>query len=220
MSISTFPFELAHRAAAVLRSDVEASITVRQLGLTVRAGSSTGAAARCDQAESLAGSGPCIDAMDKLTAGVIPVISDVETWDAWRKQATHEGFVSAAAVPAVVDDDIAVALNLYSRSPDPWTAELLTAADGYAQITAAMVRLHLGLAELEDGAIGYYRQMSDTITIERAIGAIMQTNDCGELEARKILESASLHRNVSQREVAETLLRALVVSDPDPEISG
>lgn len=221
MSISTFPFELAHRAAAVLRADLEASITVRQLGLTVRAGSSTGAAARCDQAESLAGSGPCIEAMDQLTAGVIPVISDVDTWDAWRKQATHEGFVSAAAVPAVVDDNIAVALNLYSRSPDPWTGELLTAADGYAQITAAMVRLHLGLAELEDGASGYYRQMSDTITIERAIGAIMQTNDCGEAEARKILESASLHRNVSQREVAETLLRALVVSDGQhPESTG
>lgn len=220
MSISTFPSELALRAAAVLRSDLEASITVRQLGLTVRAGSSTGAAARCDQAESLAGSGPCIDAMNQLTTGVVPVISDVETWDAWRKQATHEGFVSAAAVPAVVDDDIAVALNLYSRSPNPWTSELLTAADGYAQITAAMVRLHLGLAELEDGAVGYHRRMSDTIAIERAIGAIMQTNDCAELEARKILESASLHRNVSQREVAETLLRALVVSDPDPEIPG
>jgi hypothetical protein len=220
MSISTFPFELAHRAAAVLRSDLETSITVRQHGLTVRAGSSTSAAARCDQAESLAGSGPCVDAMEQLTACVVPAISDVETWDAWRKQATHEGFVSAVAVPAVVDDNIAVALNLYSRSPDPWTSELLIAADGYAQITAAMVRLHLGLAELEDGAVGYYRQMSDTITIERAIGAIMQTNDCAEREARRILESASQHRNVSRREVAETLLRALVVSEAHPENPG
>jgi hypothetical protein len=117
-----------------------------------------------------------------------------------------------------VDERVAVALNLYSRTPNPWTPELVTAAEGYAQLGAAMVRLHLGLAELDDGAAGYYSQMSDAITIERAIGAIMQTNDCTEPEARQILESASLHRNVAQREVAETLLRALVVNDaPQPD---
>jgi hypothetical protein len=213
MSISTFPYELARRAATVLGAEIEASITVRQHGLAVRAGSSSGAAARCDRAESLADSGPCIDAMDQLSVHVVPAITEESAWNAWREQANHEGFVSALAVPAAVNDHIAVALNLYSRSPDPWTPELLAAADGYAQLTAAMVRLHLGLAELEDGAAGYYSQMSDTITIERAIGAIMQTNDCAEDEARRILESASRHRNVTQREVAECVLRALVVSD-------
>jgi hypothetical protein len=213
MSISTFPYELARRAATILGSDIEVSITVRQHGLAVRAGSSTGAAARCDQVESIADSGPCIDAMDQLTVHVVPTIADADAWSAWREQAAREGFVSALAVPAVVDNHISVALNLYSRSPDPWTPALLAAADGYAQLTAAMVRLHLGLAELEDGAAGYYRQMSDTITIERAIGAIMQTNDCAEDDARRILESASLHRNVTQREVAETVLRALAVTD-------
>jgi hypothetical protein len=213
MSISTFPYELARRAATILGSDIEVSITVRQHGLAVRAGSSTGAAARCDQVESITDNGPCIDAMEQLTVHVVPTIADADAWSAWRAQAAREGFVSALAVPAVVDNHITVALNLYSRSPDPWTPALLAAADGYAQLTAAMVRLHLGLAEVEDGAAGYYRRMSDTITIERAIGAIMQTNDCPEDDARRILESASLHRNVTQREVAETVLRALAVTD-------
>ncbi|WP_275002342.1 GAF and ANTAR domain-containing protein [Promicromonospora iranensis] len=214
MSITTFPYELACRAATVLGSKVEASITVRQHGVTVRAGSSTGAAGRCDQAESLADSGPCIAAMEALSVHVVPLIEDEDRWDAWRAQAAREGFTSALAVPAQVDEQVALALNLYSRSPDPWTPELLTAAEGYAQLGAAMVRLHLGLAELDDGAAGYYSQMSDTVTIERAIGAIMQTNDCTEPEARKILESASLHRNVAQHEVAETILRALVINEP------
>jgi hypothetical protein len=223
MDISTYPYELARRAAAVLGSEVEASFIVRQYGVAVRAGSSTGAAGRCDQAESLADSGPCIDSIDHMAVEVVPVIEDEERWTAWRDQAVREGFVSGLAVPARVDDNVAVALNLYSRSPNPWSPGLLTAADGYAQIAAAMVRLHMGLAEIEDGAAGYYRHMSDTMTVERAIGAIMQTNDCPEPEARRILESASLHRNVSQREVAETILRALVVSeqqqpDKDPGI--
>jgi hypothetical protein len=213
MDISTFPHELARRAATVLGSKLEASIILRDYGLSVRAGSSSGAAARCDQAESMADSGPCVDAIDRRSVQVVPRIADSEAWDAWRGQSLREGFVSALAVPAFVNQNVAVALNLYSRSPDPWNRELVTAADGYAQLAASMVLLHLKLAELEDTTAGLYRQMSDANATERAVGAIMYTNDCSEHLARRILESACRSRNVSQREVAETILRALVVDD-------
>ncbi|WP_407319315.1 ANTAR domain-containing protein [Isoptericola halotolerans] len=105
---------------------------------------------------------------------------------------------------------MSVALNLYSRAPDPWTPELITAADGYAQLVGSMVLTHLDLAELEDAAAGLYRNMSDALVAERAVGAIMHTNACSEDEARRILESASRHRRIGAREVAETILRALV----------
>ena len=125
---------------------------------------------------------------------------------------------AGAAIGPLSDDQVAVALNLYSRSPDPWTRELLTAADGYAQLAAAMVGLNLELAELEDATAGLYRQLSDTAVVERAIGAVMHSNDTSESEARRIIESASKHRNVTQRDVAETILRALVVTDePTPD---
>lgn len=213
MNISTFPHEFARRAATVLGSRLEASIIMQDYGVSLRAGSSTSAAGRCDQAESLADSGPCVDAIDRRSVQVVPVIADSEGWDAWRDQSLREGFASALAVPAVVSTNVAVALNLYSRAPDPWTRELVMAADGYAQLAAAMLHLHLQLAELEDTTVGLYQQMSDASTTERAVGAIMYTNDCSERQARQILESASRHRNVSQREVAETILRALVVND-------
>ncbi|MCK9793258.1 ANTAR domain-containing protein [Isoptericola sp. 4D.3] len=225
MDISQYPFEYARRASAILGSGIETSITVRQHGLTVRAGSSTDAAARCDQAESMAESGPCVDAMDRHTACVVPEIDDGEGWEDWREQADHEGFVSALAVPAHVEDGVDVALNLYSRSADPWTPGLLTAADGYAQLVASTVRLHLSLAELEDAAAGFYRGMSDAMVVERAVGAIMQTNECSADAARRVLHSASSHRNVGPREVAETILRALVVTEdpgprPEPDAAG
>lgn len=213
MNISNFPYELARRAAAVLGSKLEVSIILREHGVSLHAGSSTGAAARCDQAESLAATGPCVDSIDRRSVQVVPLISEGEGWDAWRDQSLREGFVSALAVPAFVDENVAVAVNLYSRSPDPWTRELVTAADGYAQLTASMVLLHLKLADLEDTTAGLYRQMSDASATERAIGAIMHTNDCSEHQARRILESASRQRNVPHREVAETILRALIVND-------
>ncbi|WP_275002340.1 GAF and ANTAR domain-containing protein [Promicromonospora iranensis] len=217
MSLSAFPYELAIRAAAVLGGELEASITVSQHSVTVRAGSSTGAAGRCDQVEALTGSGPCIDAMQEGSMRMVASIADGHGWEAWRGQAAREGFVSAVAVPATVDGNIAVAVNLYSRSPAPWTPERVSTAESYAQLGAAMVRLHLGRAELDDAAAGYYRHMSNAVVIERAIGAIMQANDCPEHVARYILESAWMHRGVSAREVAETILRALVVdARPSP----
>lgn len=210
MSISSYPEEFARRAAAVLGADIEASVMVREHGVSLRAGSSTAAAARCDQAESMASAGPCLDAMDRHSAQVVPTVAGAVGWDRWREQALDEGYVSALAVPAVVDDGGSVALNLYARVPDPWTPGLITAADGYAQLLASTVRVHLDLAELEDAAAGLYRNMSDALVVERAVGAIMHTNGCTEEQARRILESASAHRRVGGREVAETILRALV----------
>lgn len=218
MRISTSPHDLARRAATVLGSGLEASIIFREHGVSVAAGSSSAAAGRCDQAEARAETGPCIDSINLGTVQVVPVVAETAGWDAWRAQTLQEGFVSALAVPALVNDDVAVALNLYSRAPDPWTNELLTAADGYAQLASAMVALHLELAELEDATVGLYHQLSDTAAVERAVGAIMHSNDTSESEARRIIESASKHRNVTQRDVAETILRALVVTDePSPD---
>jgi len=219
MGIASFPQEFAVRAATILGHGLEISVTLRQGGVSVRAGSSTDAAARCDQAEALDDAGPCIEAIDAGSRLVVAV-DEATRWERWSRQARAEGFVAAAAVPATVADEVAVALNLYSRAPDPWTPELLTAADSYAQLVAAAVRLRLELAELEDSTAGFYRDMSDAVATERAVGAIMQTNQCSAEEARRIIDSASRHRNVSPREVAEHLLRALVVSEPSDEDTG
>jgi len=152
--------------------------------------------------------------MDTYVTCIVPAVAAEERWTRWRDQAEREGFVSALAAPARVTHGIAVALNLYSRQGDPWDDALLTAADAYAQLIAVSVRVRLRLAALEDSAVGFYRSASDAVTVERAVGAIMQTNQCSEDEARRIVESASRHRNVSPREVAETMLRALVVPTP------
>ncbi|ROS73314.1 ANTAR domain-containing protein [Cellulomonas sp. PhB143] len=214
MRIEGYPYEFARRAATILGSTIETSITVRQHGLTVRAGSSSDAAARCDQAEARADAGPCIDAMTDLTIHVVPDIATEGRWDAWREQALREGFATAIAVPALVGTDMAVALNLYSRDPEVWTPGMRSSAEGYAQLVAAMVRLQLETADLEDAAVGLYRNLTDAVVAERAVGAIMFTNACSEEEARAVLASAAGGRDISPREVAESVLRALVAPEP------
>ena len=101
MTLSSYPYEFARRAGAILGSDLEASITVRQYGVTLRAGSGTDAARRCDQAEARAEDGPCIDAMDQARIRMVEKVADGTGWDRWRRQAVSEGFTTAIAVPAL-----------------------------------------------------------------------------------------------------------------------
>ncbi|WP_125776090.1 GAF and ANTAR domain-containing protein [Antribacter gilvus] len=215
MIISSYLTECAVRAASVLGADVDASITMRQNGMTLRAGSSNDPAARCDQAEALADEGPCNDAMDLRKKQEVPDVADEERWQAWREQTLREGYASVLAVPAEVVPGLSIALNLYSRTHDRWDWPLQRAAEAYAELVASAVRLHLKFADLDDAAAGLYQSMSDRMAIEQAVGAIMEANGCAEEDARRILASASEHRNVAEREVAERILRALALGGRD-----
>lgn len=211
MIISSYLGDCAERAAGVLGVDVDASITMRQNGITLRAGSSNDAAKRCDQAEALADQGPCNDAMDLRKLQEVPDLAEEERWPAWREQTLREGYASVLAVPAEVVPGLSIALNLYSRTVDRWDWPLQRAAEAYAELVASAVRLQLRFADLDESAAGVLQSMSDRVAVEQAVGAIMEANGCSADEARRVLASASDNRNVAEREVAETILRALVL---------
>jgi hypothetical protein len=209
VGISSFLQEYASHASTVLGTDAEASITVRRRGSTLRAASSTDAAARCDEIEALADDGPCVAAMELLMIQVVPDVGTERRWEPWCRQALQEGFVAAVAVPARVDRGITLALNLYSRAADPWAGRILVAADSYAQLIGAGVRVHLDASDLEDRAAALYRDLAEAAAIERAVGALMETNGCTAQVAERILGSASQNRDATRLQVAETVLRAL-----------
>jgi len=210
MPISGYLHEFATRASGVLGGDVEASITMRQHGVTLRGGSSAPDAGRCDQAEVIADDGPCVEAMASATIVSVPSVGSDHRWRAWRGQTIHEGFVKVLALPAEVTPGIVIALNLYSRDPSAWDERLVRAADSYARLIASGVRWQLEGAELEDGAEALARTVSATTAVERAVGAIIQMNDCSEPQARELLVAAAAERGVDEREIALTILRSLV----------
>src|SRR5690606_36950254 len=107
--------EFAVRSVAVLGGNVETSILLRYRGVSMRAASSNAAAARCDQVEARSGEGLCVDAMDTGDLLIVRDLAAEERWPEWREAAAHEGFVTAAAVPAEIVDGMSLALNVYSR---------------------------------------------------------------------------------------------------------
>ncbi|PRZ02645.1 ANTAR domain-containing protein [Isoptericola sp. CG 20/1183] len=210
MTLSGYLQECAARSAGVLGDDLDASVTLRQHGLTVHAGSSSDDAARCDRAEAMADDGPCIDAMVSGLLVDVAAVADEDRWLQWRRQSLEAGFVKALAVPSQVAPGIAVALNLYSRSPGPWGERLVGAAEEYSRLIAGAVRLQLEFANLDDAAGALFRGASHTAILEQAVGAVMETNGCSEQAAQELIRSAARRRGVPEREIATTVLRSLV----------
>ena len=216
MSIAGYLHEFAARCGPVVGHSLDTSITLRYRGITARVASSTAAAARCDQVEAREGSGPCIDAMDQMDIQLVTSIADADAdaWVAWRDAAAGEGFVTAGAIPAEVVRTMNLALNIYSRSAEVWSGGLLRSLTAYAGLTAAAVRLHLDV-ELASEGLDAERAVSNHEIVERSIGAIMHLNNCTAAQARDLIEHAALAREVTKRDVAATILGALVPAVAD-----
>ncbi|KGM14508.1 response regulator receiver protein [Cellulomonas bogoriensis 69B4 = DSM 16987] len=133
----------AKAAARQLGPGTHCSITLRYRDRLTYVGSSDPRAERCDAAEVVAGEGPCITAMDELRGVLVPDMQVETRWPQWREAARSVGFRSAAALPAYVDDDTTLALNMYSDALDPWDRERLIGMDSIIQEIAEAVRTRL-----------------------------------------------------------------------------
>ena len=102
--------------------------------------SSDARSAACDDAEVQEGRGPCVLSMDQLSGVIVPDVGEERRWPGWRAAVVDAGFRSAAALPAVIGDEMVAALNLYSDLRDPWDAAALVRADGELQRVAAELR--------------------------------------------------------------------------------
>lgn len=217
---SPYLYGHAMRAATHFGNGTQASITFRHHGAIIRAASSDDASARCDQVEALTDDGPCVAAMERLHAILVPHLDSDPRWPHWRKQAVDEGFASALAMGAHVAPGIDVSLNLYSTRPDPWDADALVAADNFAQRIARTMSLRVQLSALAEPE--EYVELTGPELIGQAVGATMQCNGCSADEALELLTGAAANRNIGPEEVAATVLLALTgvqattTSDSEP----
>lgn len=127
-------------AAERIGGATSCSVILRMAQGLLRVASSDPRAAACDDAEVEERGGPCVLAMDQLSGVIVPDVSLETRWPGWVAAAEAGGFRSGAALPAYVRDGVVLALNLYSEQPDPWDAEALVRADGYAQEVAEALR--------------------------------------------------------------------------------
>lgn len=207
--ISSYLDELAREVAQSFGGSAGSSITFQHHRAMLRVASSDEASARCDQVESRLRSGPCLQAMQTQEPVLLPRITGVTRWPEWREQAVHEGFVSAVAVPAPVAPDVAVALTVYSRSPEPWDDATLAATQQHARTVARAVQGRLVLITAAHAANEVRTAVGRRVTVEHAVGAIMQCNACTPDEAREVLRRTCAEVDVSLETAARIVVGVL-----------
>lgn len=134
--------QILAEAAGQIGGATSCSVILRLDQTLRRVASSDLRASACDDAEVAERGGPCVLAMDQLSGVIVPDVSLEARWPGWVAAAEAGGFRSGAALPAYVRDGVVLALNLYSERLDPWDAEALVRADGYAQEVARVLREH------------------------------------------------------------------------------
>ncbi|MGW6131170.1 GAF and ANTAR domain-containing protein [Cellulomonas sp. NPDC055163] len=206
---TTYLDALALEVASSFGDTAGSSITFRHHGAMLRVASSDEASARCDQVESRLHHGPCLQAMESQEAVFLPRIADDTQWPEWREQALHEGYVSAVAVPAPVAPEVAVALNIYFRSPDPWDDEMLAVAQEHARTIARAVQSRLVVLTAAHAATEVRGAMGARVTVEHAVGAIMHCNACSADEALEVLRRTSVDVEVSLEVAARIVVGVL-----------
>ncbi|WP_431836515.1 GAF domain-containing protein [Cellulomonas sp. Y8] len=197
----------AELAAAELEPGVHASITMRHRGATVRVASSSHAAALCDQAEARYEEGPCVAAMTALEPITVEDVNRDPRWSIWAGVAYDEGFDTAVAVPARVDDVTAVALNLYLKQGRSWSEPDMQLARRRAELIAASLRARLTAAAAQPSEHSNGNPV--TPVLEQAVGAIMHANGVDAGAARALLKFVASHTEAPVEEVAATILAAI-----------
>jgi hypothetical protein len=213
-SVEAYLEDFAAHAADHVGPGTHCGITLRHRGRDRRAASSDPRVSRCDEAEMMAGSGPCITAAATREAVLGIDLARDERWPEWRTTALDAGFRSAVAIPAQAGPDAVVALNLYSDEPDPWTPEMLTLARMFAEQVGRVVALCLRITEQTVMNADLAAAMASRSTIDQAIGVIMAQSRCGPDEAFEFLRRASSHRNEKLRDVAAVVVRKFAGTAP------
>lgn len=214
--VENFLQQLADVAAGSAGAEICAGITVFRDGHPATVASSSAEAARYDEVQYGHDAGPCLTA---LRTGEIVLIRDLaqdERFGEYRPHALAMGLRSALSLPLAGGDDAVGALNLYSRDVDAFGETEQREGLRFAGEASRALRLAVRLAKHTELTEQLSAALTSRAVIDQATGVIMAQNRCSPQDAFAILRSASQHRNVKLRVVAEEIV-ASISPEPAPE---
>lgn len=184
----------------------EAAITLIRRGTAGTVATTGGMAEVLDELQYEAGYGPCLDAG---RANEIMHITDAATasrWPRYLPPARENGVASSLSLPVPVENYLVGALNLYSATPDAFTAESVELGDAMAT--------HICAALSRGRAIFGYRSQIDQLrraitsraVIEQAKGMIMAQRRCTAADAFTELRTVSMIQNIKLADLAASIV--------------
>ncbi|MET1086958.1 MAG: GAF and ANTAR domain-containing protein [Arthrobacter sp.] len=166
------------------------------------------------------GYGPVSQALTGQPGFILNGYTTNTRWPAYWEQLADAGYRSLASVPLALEGGRFAALTLMAERDDVFTPAVQRRLMAFGQVAAAS---HLMASELRTAkatADQLRTAMTGRTSIDIACGVIMGQNRCSYQDAFQILATASSHRNIKVRVVAETILSDLPGGVPATHFKG
>jgi GAF domain-containing protein len=217
-SIDGFLHELAVLAARELGEGLSCGITLQPDGRPWTVASSDANAAQIDELQYGLDSGPCLTSLRSGERIYIDDLAGDPRWQDYAVRAVAHGVRSSLSIPLTVQDRSVGALNLYSDRPHYFGAAQARLAEQFACQASVAVGITARLAA-QSVLNGQLRTaLASRAVIDQAIGIIMAEQRCAADDAFAILRTASQHRNLKLRQIAEQIVTGITgrPSQPPP----
>ncbi|GAA1168280.1 GAF and ANTAR domain-containing protein [Nesterenkonia sandarakina] len=168
--------------------------------------SSSDEAQQMDEVQAGFNEGPCLEAQRSNTLIRVPDVRYENRWPNYMNEVRDHGLRSVLAVPLGLNERASAAMNFYAVEPGAFRDEDGESARRYADVASAVVGIALRIATHAETAEDRRLAMESRTTIDLAAGIIMGQNRCSQDEAMTILKSASNHRNIKLRTLAEQII--------------
>lgn len=201
--------QVVHLAVATIPRCDECGISVRtRAGAFTTAG--TGDVEALDAHQYAAEEGPCLDALDHGQPYRLTLRDGGSRWPRFVTAMADSGMQAMLAVPLIVRDRTLGALNIYSRTPAPFSAEDFSVAElyaGQAGVALANLETHEAAVEL---AAQLRRALDSRAVIEQAKGILMASRGVDAQEAFETLVTASQHENRKLHDIAVAVVETVL----------
>jgi GAF domain-containing protein len=193
-------------ASEVLPGEPITSVTIVREGRASTVASSGRLALDLDETQYRLGSGPCVTAATTGRPAEILDTRSATEWAEFAGRAAELGCRSVRSYPLPVQERVAGALNVYTRttpSNDSRTRDLLSRFAAYAVVPVSNMYLYESVVE----QAGHLRAALDSrAVIDQAKGILMERLKLTADQAFSVLARVSMTTNTKVREVAEDLV--------------
>jgi GAF domain-containing protein len=166
--------------------------------------------------------GPCLDAFHSGVAVHSVMTAEADTrWPRLAPHAREAGFASVSALPMRLRTEIIGALNIFSATPDPLSAEDQQAAQALADIATIGILHERALSAKDTVTAQLEAALQSRVVIEQAKGIIAERNHVTADAAFTMLRSYARTHNRLLSQAAKGIIDGTLRSDEltEPERS-
>ena len=185
---------------------IACGVTVIRQKKPVAVADSDTLARKLDDIQNSFRDGPCLSALRTRTITHVPDVPNEDRWPEYMRAAAATNVGSILAFPMELNSTAEAVVNLYSTRTHGFSHEDILSAERVTATGAKALHLALKIGQLPDARENLTAALESRTIIDTAVGIIMAQNRCSRDAAFQILVSASSHRNIKLRVVAQGII--------------